>query len=85
MANPVEGVGCGVGGDVLADGFHDEAERHDEEHEEEPLDSAPDVDDFGDGEGGYAASDGGYDSCGAEETVGVECGGNVGCEVGVDG
>lgn len=50
MADPVYRVGCCVGPDVVAGGFHDEADDYQKEHEEEAFNTAPDVDQLGDKE-----------------------------------
>lgn len=83
MADPVEGVGGGIGLDVAAEGLHEHADGDEAHHAEEALDAAPDVDDFGDGQGRAAAEEGGDDADGAEEAVAGEFRGDVGVEVGL--
>ena len=81
VANPVEGVGGGVHLDVDAGGLHDHAEDDEEDHGAKTLDTAPDVDDLGNGQLGDAAQDRGHDAGGGEQAVLRKGRGDVGNQV----
>lgn len=81
MAGPVQGVGADVGLHVLASSLHDETDDDEDKHENETLDTAPDVNDLGQGQGTAAAENGSDNADAGQETVLVE----AGCDVGVEG
>lgn len=85
VADPEERVGGGVRLDVAARGLHDHAEDDEEEHGEETLDAAPDIDDLGNGRAGHAVHDGGDDGSRREEAVLVEGGDDIGYQVALHG
>lgn len=81
VADPVEGVRGGVHLDVDAGGLHDHADDGEEEHDEEALAAAPDVDDLGNGQVPDTTEDGGDNAGGGEEAVLGKGGCHIGDEV----
>ena len=55
--------------DVLAGGFHDKTDHDNQQHEQKPLHTAKDVDDFGQSQFGAATKDGGDDADNGQKTV----------------
>ncbi len=77
MSDPVERVRGRVHLDCGAGGLHDQADKDQDQHEQEALDSAPDVDDLGQGEFRRAAQDHRDDADDGEQAVFAERGGDV--------
>lgn len=69
VADPIQGVTSGIGGHVLAHALGDHANHHEDNHDDKALATAPDVDDFCNGQCTDAAEDRGHNVSGRKQAM----------------
>ena len=84
VAGPVQDMSRDVGLDVLADGLHDNTHHSQDEHEDEALNTSPDIDDLCGCERNASSQGGGHDVANSKQSMATERRGNVGIQRRVD-
>lgn len=85
VADPVDGGSRSVHLDAVAGGHENHTDNDEKDHEDEALDTTPDVDDLGNGKLADTTDKGRNDAGRRQKTVLGECRGDIGSERALDG
>jgi len=85
LTNPVNRVGRSVCLDVVAGRLHYSSNDNQEQHEKEPLNTTPNIENFSDEEVANTTCDGGDNAHNSGKAMLAKIGRNVGIQIGLDG